>query len=69
MHPCPKHVPWYVHQCADPLCLRAALSSIAACSRASPELACARTPAPPVSGLMSGGQIEPYIDAPRAQQL
>eukprot|EP00969_Alexandrium_andersonii_P148520 6564835-Alexandrium_andersonii.AAC.1 len=52
--PCPKHSPWCLHQCEDPLCLHAALSSITACSRASPEFACARTPAAPVSGPMSG---------------
>eukprot|EP00969_Alexandrium_andersonii_P341181 15080881-Alexandrium_andersonii.AAC.1 len=64
MRPWPKHSPWYLHQCADPLRLRAALSSITACSHASPEVACARTPAPPVSDPMSGRQIETYVDAP-----
>eukprot|EP00969_Alexandrium_andersonii_P326902 14445680-Alexandrium_andersonii.AAC.1 len=69
MQPCPKHFPWYLRQRADPLRLRQALSSITACSHASPDLACARTPVDPVSGPMSGGQIGPYTEAPRVQQL
>eukprot|EP00969_Alexandrium_andersonii_P353461 15439974-Alexandrium_andersonii.AAC.1 len=64
MHPCPKSFPLYLHQCVGPSCLCATLIIITACSRESPELACIRTPAPPASGLMSGGRVATYENAP-----